>query len=60
MKRKNQEDRKEDNEWEPAPILAATYHDTDNKYVLAAVDGKFLGSEFYNFIHFYFLKDFYI
>lgn len=45
LKRKNQEDRKEDNEWEPAPILAATYHDTDNKYVLAAVDGKFLGSE---------------
>ena len=43
LRKKNQDDRKEETEWEPSQILCAIYNDPDNKHVLATIDGKYLG-----------------
>ena len=41
--KKNKEEKKDDNEWEPLPILNLTYYDSECTKVLATVDGKYLG-----------------
>jgi len=33
-----------DEEWEPAPILNATYYDSECTKILCSVDGKYLGN----------------
>ena len=40
LKRKN-DDKKEDVEWEPAPIMNCCYYDQNCTKVLATVEGKF-------------------
>ena len=42
MKKKNLEE-KLDVEWDPEPILNVIYYQSDEKRVLASVDGKYLG-----------------
>lgn len=42
LKHKNEE-RKEIEEWEPAPIMNATYYDNACSKVLITVEGKYLG-----------------
>jgi len=42
LKRKN-DDKKEDVEWEPAPIMNCTYYNNDCTQVLATVEGKYIG-----------------
>jgi len=42
LKRNKNEDKK-DEEWEPAPILNASYFDNDCSKVICTVDGKYLG-----------------
>lgn len=37
------EDKKIDEEWDPAPIMNATYYDTACTKILVAAEGKYLG-----------------
>ena len=34
---------KQDEEWEPSPILSCAYLDAEGKQFICSVDGKFLG-----------------
>ena len=43
LKRKNQDEKRPEVEWEPEPILCSIYADESASEVIAAVSGKFLG-----------------
>ena len=43
LRKKNLDAKSEDVEWEPAAVLNALYFDTDEKTVIASVEGKFMG-----------------